>query len=160
AATMISRRDVLQAGTLGALAAGLAALPASPEADAAAEAAAHVSARDWQRLAGALSSRSALYRPRDARYRSLAIPFNHRDAGSRPAGIVACGSTADVREAVRWARGVGLPAVPRSGLGHNYAGYSTTTGLLLNMARMKGIAPRPRPGRARVRDYGPMEVTH
>jgi hypothetical protein len=157
---VISRRDVLQAGTLGAFAAGLGALNAPPNARAAAEEVEQVSRRDWRRLADALSSRSTLYRPWDSGYPPLAIPFNHRYARIKPAGIVACATTRDVREALRWARQVGLPAVPRSGLGHNYAGYSTTTGLLLNMARMTSIASAPLPGTARLRTYGPMQVVH
>ncbi|WP_254885938.1 FAD-binding oxidoreductase [Streptomyces sp. NA02950] len=123
------------------------------------EVAERVSQRDWERLVRALSPRSTLYRPGDSRYPPLALPFNHRYAGIRPAGIVTCATTGDVRAAVRWAREVGLPAVPRSGLGHNYAGYSATTGLLLNMARMKGIASTPLPG-ARSRTYGPIRVVH
>ncbi|GAA2313922.1 FAD-binding oxidoreductase [Streptomyces violaceusniger] len=120
-----------------------------------------VSRRDWELLAQALSSRSTLYRPGDPGYPPLALPFNHRYAGIRPAGIVACGTTRDVRTAVRWARTVGLPAVPRSGLGHNYAGYSATTGLLLNMARMKSIESTPAPGpRSRTRTYGRIKVVH
>jgi hypothetical protein len=121
---VISRRGVLQAGTLSAFVAGLGALEAPPDAGAAAEAAERVSRRDWKRLADALSSRSTLYRPWEPGYPPLAIPFNHRYAGIKPAGIVACTTASDVREALRWARQVGLPAVPRSGLGHNYAGYS------------------------------------
>jgi FAD/FMN-containing dehydrogenase len=151
---------VLQAGTLSAFAAGLGALQALPDAGAAAEAAERVSRRDWKRLADALSSRSTLYRPWEPGYPPLAIPFNHRYAGIKPAGIVACTTASDVREALRWARQVGLPAVPRSGLGHNYAGYSTTTGLLLNMARMKSIVSTSLPGTARLRTYGPMTVVH
>ena len=134
--------------------AGLGALQALPDAGAAVGAAERVSRRDWKRLADALSSRSTLYRPGEPGYPPLAIPFNHRYAGIKPAGIVACATASDVREALRWARQVGLPAVPRSGLGHNYAGYSTTTGLLLNMARMKSIVSTPLPGTARLRTYG------
>jgi FAD/FMN-containing dehydrogenase len=157
---VIDRRDVLQAGTLGAFAAGLGALQAPPDARAVPKAVERVSPRDWKRLAEALSSRSTLYRPWDSGYPPLEIPFNHRYAGIKPAGIVACATTNDVREALLWARQVGLPAVPRSGLGHNYAGYSTTTGLLLNMARMKSIVSASSPGTARVRSYGPMTVVH
>jgi FAD/FMN-containing dehydrogenase len=157
---VISRRDALQAGVLTACAAGLGSLGAPSGARAAAETAERVSRRDWNRLADALSSHSTLYRPWDAGYRPLAIPFNHRYSGIKPAGIVACATARDVREALLWARQVGLPAVPRSGLGHNYAGYSTTTGLLLNMARMKSIRSVPLPGQARVRSYGPMTVVH
>ena len=152
---------MLQAGTMSAVAAGLGSLSAAPDALAApAEAAELVSSRDWKRLADALSPRSTLYRPRDSSYPALAIPFNHRYAGIMPGGIVACGSDGDVRESIRWARQVGLPAVPRSGLGHNYAGYSATTGLLLNMARMRSIVSTPLPGTARVRRYGRMTVVH
>lgn len=158
---MINRRNVLQAGTLSAVAVGLGALQAAPDASAApAEAAERVNRREWKRLADALSSRSTLYRPWDSAYPPLAIPFNHRYAGIQPAGIVACATTKDVREAIRWAGEVGLPAVPRSGTGHNYAGYSATTGLLLNMARMRNIAATPLPGTARLRTYGPMNVAH
>jgi FAD/FMN-containing dehydrogenase len=157
---VISRRGLLQAGALTACAAGLGALQAPPDARAEPDAAERVSNRDWQRLASLLSSRSTLYRPWDPGYRPLAIPFNHRYAGIKPAGIVACATAGDVREAIRWARQVGLPAVPRSKLGHNYAGYSTTTGLLLNMARMKSIVSAPLPGTARSRTYGPMTVVH
>jgi FAD/FMN-containing dehydrogenase len=159
-ATVISRRDALQAGVLTACAAGLGALEAPSDARAATETAERVSCRDWKRLADALSSHAALYRPWEPAYRPLAIPFNHRYSGIKPAGIVACATARDVREALRWARQVGLPAVPRSGLGHNYAGYSTTTGLLLNMARMKSIVSTPLPGNARVQTYGPMTVVH
>jgi FAD/FMN-containing dehydrogenase len=157
---VISRRDVLQAGALSAVAAGLAGLQTPADALPVSQAAQQVSRRDWKRLADALSSRSTLYRPWDSAYPPLAIPFNHRYAGIKPAGIVACGSARDVREALCWARQVGLPAVPRSGAGHNYAGYSTTTGLLLNMARLRNIVSTPRPDTARTRIYGPMKVSH
>jgi hypothetical protein len=150
----------LRAGTLSAFAAGMAALPAPADARAVPEVAERVSRRDWKRLADALSSRSTLYRPWDSGYPPRAIPFNHRYAGIKPAGIVACATARDVREALRWAGEVGLPAVPRSGLGHNYAGYSATTGLLLNMARMRSIVATPLPGTARFRTYGPMTVIH
>jgi hypothetical protein len=157
---VINRRDLLKAGTLGAFAAGLTAPQAHADSWTVPETAEQVSRRDWWRLAQALSPLSTLYRPWDLGYPQLAIPFNHRYAGVRPAGIVACATTSDVRAALRWARDVGLPAVPRSGLGHNYAGYSTTTGLLLNMARMRSIVPTPLPGTAQLRAYGPMKVVH
>ncbi|WP_086709675.1 FAD-binding oxidoreductase [Streptomyces antimycoticus] len=159
---MINRRNVLRAGTVGVLSTEVAGLPSSPAAAAPpTEVAERVGERDWELLAQALSSRSTLYRPGDSGYPPLALPFNHRYAGICPAGIVACATTRDVRAAVRWARAVGLPAVPRSGLGHNYAGYSATTGLLLNMARMKSIVSTPLPGaRSRTRSYGRMRVVH
>ncbi|MFB7576683.1 FAD-binding oxidoreductase [Streptomyces sp. NPDC056165] len=143
-------------GTVG----GALGLQVPESAAAVAEAAGQVGRRDWERLADALSPGATLYRPGGSVYPSLALPFNHRYAGIRPAGIVACATTGDVCAAIRWARAAGLPAVPRSGLGHNYAGYSTTTGLLLNMARMRSIVSTPMPGGARRRVYGPMKVVH
>ncbi|MCC9306564.1 FAD-binding oxidoreductase [Kitasatospora sp. RB6PN24] len=157
---MINRRDALRTGVAGAIGARAVAPQAPASAAAVPDAAEQVSPRDWERLAGALSPRSTLYRPCGSGYPSLALPFNHRYDAVQPAGIVACGTTGDVGEAIRWARTVGLPAVPRSGLGHNYAGYSTTTGLLLNMARLRSIATAPRPGSSRSRGYGPMKVVH
>ncbi|MEU5031117.1 FAD-binding oxidoreductase [Streptomyces milbemycinicus] len=159
---MINRRDVLRTGTLGALGAGAVAMTAPPDAAAAAvtETAERVSRQDWKRLAASLSPGATLYRPANSGYPPLAIPFNHRYAGTHPAAIVTCATTKDVRAAIRWARAVGLPAVPRSGLGHNYAGYSTTTGLLLNMSRMRNIVTTPRRSAARSRAYGPIKVAH
>jgi hypothetical protein len=157
---VINRRDALRTGVLGAVGGPAAALSLPASAAAVCDAGRQVSPRDWERLAAALSPRSTLYRPCGSVYPSLALPFNHRYDAVQPAGIVACATTGDVREAIRWARSVGLPAVPRSGLGHNYAGYSTTTGLLLNMARMGSITTTPRPGSARSRVYGPMKVVH
>ncbi|WP_084729829.1 FAD-binding oxidoreductase [Streptacidiphilus neutrinimicus] len=162
---MIDRRDVLRAAAVGTLgtagAVGSAALGGLPAAVAAAPGLVEqVPDHAWRRLAAALSPGASLYRPHDPAYPPLALPFNHRYAGIRPQGIVACATTRDVSAAIRWAREVGLPAVPRSGLGHNYAGYSTTTGLLLNMSRMKTITAHPRPSTARTRRYGPIEVVH
>ncbi|MEU1667444.1 FAD-binding oxidoreductase [Streptomyces sparsogenes] len=157
---MINRRNVLRTGTLSALGAGAVAMKASPDAAAATGTAEPVSPQDWKRLAASLSPGATLYRPGNSGYPPLALPFNHRYAGIRPAGIVACATTRDVREAICWARAVGLPAVPRSSLGHNYAGYSTTTGLLLNMSRMKKITTVPLRSAARSRTYGPIRVVH
>lgn len=151
---MFDRRDVLRLGTAGTLAAASAV--AAPPASAAARA---VSRSDWRVLARSLSPGASLYLPGDRDYRPLSIPFNHRYEYIRPAGIVTCATTADVVAAIRWARVVGMPAVPRSGLGHNYAGYSTTRGLLLNMSRMKSITSMNSPT-ARTRRYGPIHVSH
>ncbi len=152
---MINRRELVRTGTLATL--GAAGIVASRPSSAAA---AQVGPQDWDRLAAALSSASTLYRPGDPGYAALALPFNHRYSVVAPAGIVACGSSADVSSAIRWAGPLGLPAVPRSGLGHNYAGYSTTTGLLLNMSRMKDISSAATPRPARSRTYGPVKVAH
>jgi FAD binding domain/Berberine and berberine like len=53
-----------------------------------------------------------------------------------PAGIALCAGAGDVQTCVRWARENGVPLVARSG-GHSYAGYSRTTGLQVDLRRMK-----------------------
>ncbi|MFD0660395.1 FAD-binding oxidoreductase [Thermocatellispora tengchongensis] len=100
----------------------------------------------WRELRTMLGPGGWLHRPGDAGYGALAPPQNRRYAGVLPAGIASCASTADVRAAVRWARKHGVPLVPRSG-GHNYAGYSTTQGLLLDLSRMNAVTARRIRGR-------------
>ncbi|MEU4546875.1 FAD-binding oxidoreductase [Nonomuraea dietziae] len=142
---MYHRRDLLRWGA-GAATAGLAAaLTARPAA-----AAPHrpalappVAEAAWRALGRALSSGANLYRPHAGGYSRLADPWNLRYAGVRPAGIVACATPADVQAAVRWASAHGLPLAARSG-GHNYAGYSTTPGLLISLRRMDQVRPRGR----------------
>ena len=61
---------------------------------------------------------------------------------ARPKAIVYCNSTADVQKTVSWARKYGVHLVPRSG-GHSYGGYSTTSsGVIVDVSRMKAIQPR------------------
>ena len=154
---MLNRRALLRFGaasTIGVAAGTAVAAPARGSVSAR-----DASSADWRALTAALSPGASLYRPWNRSYRPLSIPFNHRYENIRPAGIVACATTADVVASVRWANTMGVPALPRSGLGHNYAGYSTTTGLLLNMSRMKTIASTPGPP-TRARRYGPIQVAH
>ncbi|WJK42845.1 FAD-dependent oxidoreductase [Solwaraspora sp. WMMA2056] len=113
----------------------------------------------WDALQRRLSPAATLYRRGGASYEALSIPFNHRYANVRPAAILAAGTPDDVAVAVNWARDVGMPLVPRSSLGHNYAGYSTTPGLLLVASRLRDIAVAPNPAPAPPQRYGPVEVT-
>ncbi|GGM14325.1 FAD-binding dehydrogenase [Streptomyces fumigatiscleroticus] len=97
----------------------------------------------WRDLARVLSSGAGLYRPGEAAYGRTVLPDNRRYAAVRPAAIVACATEGDVRAALGWARDHRMPFAPRSG-GHNYAGYSTTKGLLISLRRMKGVTPSGR----------------
>ncbi|WP_326551869.1 FAD-binding oxidoreductase [Micromonospora sp. NBC_01813] len=114
--------------------------------------------RQWAALQRRLSPAATLYRQGGSSYEALSIPFNHRYANVRPAAILAAGTPDDVAAAVSWARDVGMPLVPRSSLGHNYAGYSTTPGLLLVMSRLRGITVAPNPSPPPPQRYGPVEV--
>ena len=68
----------------------------------------------------------------------------------RPAVIANCLSTADIADAVRFARSNGLEISVRGG-GHNPAGKAVTSGgLMINLAAMRGTYVDPRRRRARV----------
>ncbi|WP_320783007.1 FAD-binding oxidoreductase [Streptomyces sp. CRN 30] len=94
----------------------------------------------WRQLERLLSGGAGLYRPKDAPYERLVLPNNRRYAAVRPAGIAACATEGDVRAALGWAAGHELPFAVRSG-GHSFAGFSTTTGLLISLRRMRSVVP-------------------
>jgi hypothetical protein len=71
----------------------------------------------------------------DADYATAALPANARYASIRPAVIAQCADEADVVTSVRWAVENGVPLVPRGG-GHNYAGLSTTEGLVIDISAL------------------------
>lgn len=56
----------------------------------------------------------------------------------RPQAVVRCKTPEDVAEAVRFAAHHRVPAVARSG-GHSFAGYSTTTGMVIDVSPMNGV---------------------
>src|SRR5687768_399769 len=67
----------------------------------------------------------------------------------RPALIARCHGTADVVDAVKLARTLGLEVAVRGG-GHNVAGRATVDdGLMIDLAPMKGISVDPRARTAR-----------
>lgn len=57
---------------------------------------------------------------------------------NRPIGVAVCADDRDVQRCILWARDTGTPFAIRSG-GHNYAGFSTTPGLLINMRAMNRV---------------------
>ncbi|MFI6004838.1 FAD-binding oxidoreductase [Streptomyces sp. NPDC051366] len=149
---MAGRRDVLRWGA-GAAAGALAGGPAGGHGAAAAAVTplqrrprevaggSPPEAGAWRQLRRSLSPAAGLYQPGSEGFGLLAAPDNLRYAHVLPAGIVACATAGDVQAAVRWAAAHGVPLAPRSG-GHNYAGYSTTRGLLISLRRMNGVGVR------------------
>ena len=91
---------------------------------------------NWDELAERLQGR--LVRPSDPSYEMVSRPLNQRYASTEPQGVSICASVGDVRVSVDWARENGMPVAVRSG-GHNYAGYSTGEGLVINVGRMREI---------------------
>jgi FAD/FMN-containing dehydrogenase len=55
-----------------------------------------------------------------------------------PQGVAVCADADDVRRAVRFAAAEGLPVAIRSG-GHNYAGYCSGPGLVVNLGSMRDV---------------------
>lgn len=148
---VLDRRAVLRTGAATALAGAGAALPAGPASAAAVGSAAgspgvvkprsavqpeNLDARGWRQLAD--SVRGPLFRQQDANFWALSVPENHRFAQIIPAGILCPDTPADVARAISWASENQLPVTPRGG-GHSYAGFSSTTGLLLSLARMRQV---------------------
>lgn len=91
---------------------------------------------DWNALARGLQGK--VVRPGDAAYdkaRQLYIP---RFDDIRPAGIAYCENASDVSECLAFATRQRLPVAVRSG-GHNYAGWSTGTGLVIDVSPMNSI---------------------
>jgi len=92
---------------------------------------------DWARLRHAL--KGPLVRPVDAGYDAARAVYDLRYASVAPAAIAYCASPHDVQVAVDFCRAHGVAPIPRCG-GHSYGGYSTGTGLVIDVTRMSGVA--------------------
>jgi FAD/FMN-containing dehydrogenase len=77
-------------------------------------------------------------RPGQPAYPQARELFNPRFDHVRPGGVAYCETSDDVAVAVVFARDAGLPLALRSG-GHSYAGWSTGTGLVLDVSRMSRV---------------------
>lgn len=135
----ISRRFVLRAGAAAAVGAAAHGFGQRPAAAVATAPAALPEPGAWRELQRKLSPAARLFRPGDPEYADHASADNQRYAGVRPAGVLACATEDDVRAVLRWCADEGMPFAPRSG-GHNYAGYSTTTGLVVSLRAMNQVA--------------------
>src|SRR5690242_8138753 len=66
----------------------------------------------------------------------------------RPAVIVRCLNSADVAQAIAFARRAGLEIAVRGG-GHNYAGFAVCEGgVMIDLSRMNGVTVDPTARRA------------
>jgi FAD/FMN-containing dehydrogenase len=94
------------------------------------------SAADWAALAKDLSG--SLIRPGSSGYAAALRLFDPRFDGLRPAGIAYCRSPQDVATCLTFARRYGVPVAARCG-GHSYAGWSSTTGLIVDVTSMSSV---------------------
>ena len=92
---------------------------------------------DWNALAHELSG--PLVRPGEADYTVARRLFDPRFDAISPAGIAYCQINRDVVACLAFVRKFKLPVAARCG-GHSYAGYSTTTGLVIDVSRIGGIS--------------------
>ncbi|MFC5662463.1 FAD-binding oxidoreductase [Kitasatospora misakiensis] len=131
---MITRRSLI--GAAGALAVPLAAVPALPTVATAAEA----RRRRWSRLSGYLHGTLVL--PGDPAYGVAKQIGQARFDSVEPAAIAYCADEADVALCLRYAQDHDLPIAVRAG-GHSGGGYSTGTGLVIDVSRLNASTVTP-----------------
>jgi FAD/FMN-containing dehydrogenase len=111
--------------------------PAGGTAGAAAPAATQSpSPADWAALGHDLSG--TLVRPGEAAYTVSKRLFDPRFDSLHPAGIAYCRNPHDVATCLAFVRKFGVPVAARCG-GHSYAGWSSTSGLIVDVTRMAGV---------------------
>jgi FAD/FMN-containing dehydrogenase len=125
------RRAFLGMAAAGAVSACSASLAVSPIARSAGP-----TPSDWAALARDLSG--SLVRPGEASYTVSRRLFDPRFDGIRPAGIAYCQTPHDVATCLAFVRKFRLPVAARSG-GHSYAGWSSTSGLIVDVSMMAGV---------------------
>src|SRR5487761_1133098 len=91
---------------------------------------------DWTALGRDLGGR--LVRPGDHDYGTARLLFDPRFDSIRPAGVAYCRSAADVAACLAFARRYAVPVAARSG-GHSYAGWSSSTGLAVDVTELASV---------------------
>jgi FAD/FMN-containing dehydrogenase len=102
---------------------------------------------DLDALATSLGDR--LLRPSDRGYLTAARLFSTRFDAVRPEAVARCASVDDVQRCLEFVRATRTPIAARSG-GHSYAGYSTTSGLVIDVGPMKSVGPGASADTARI----------
>jgi FAD/FMN-containing dehydrogenase len=93
-------------------------------------------AADWTALGHDLSG--TLVRPGEAAYNTDKRLFDPRFDSLHPAGIAYCRNPHDVSACLAFVRKYGVPVAARCG-GHSYAGWSSSSGLIVDVTRMAGV---------------------
>ncbi|KPI19092.1 FAD linked oxidase domain-containing protein [Actinobacteria bacterium OK074] len=91
---------------------------------------------DWERLRTDLAGEVVL--PGDSGYGTARqLQIAEFDA-VRPAGVAYCETVTDIQTCLSFGRAHELHVTPRAG-GHNFAGWSTTEGMVVDVSRMDGV---------------------
>lgn len=136
----LTRRKFLERSGKAAAAAAVAAQPAWLAACGSSSSKSAASNADWSALSKQLHGR--LLRPGEPEYATSALPYNKLYDSVRPQGIAKCASPADARAALAWAAQTGEQFTVMSG-SHSYAGYSTCTGLVIDMSSLNRLSFDP-----------------
>jgi hypothetical protein len=131
ASSGLPRRRFLQAGITFAAAGALGVGGTSVAAPARLS-----SPRDFGPLRGDMKGR--LIEPGQEGYMMAAYPNNARWANDLPKAVAMCADESDVQRCINWVRDYRAPFAVRSG-GHSYAGFSTTSGLLISVKAMNKV---------------------
>ena len=91
---------------------------------------------DWAALSKKLSGTLVL--PDDPAYAVSRQLFDFRYDAIRPQAIAYCESVSDIQNCLDVARSSAVTPRPRAG-GHSYGGWSTGTGLVIDVTRMAGV---------------------
>ena len=122
----VDRRTLFRAGAGAAVLATLAGTSFADEAK----------KIPWGDLATKLQG--TLVTPSDAAYATAKQAYYSQYDSINPQAVAYCVSTEDVAACVKFARANNITATARSG-GHSSAGYSTTTGLTVDVSRMNSV---------------------
>ena len=104
-------------------------------------------ATDLDALRRSLGDR--LITPTDPTYSTVAGLFDPRFDRIHPLAIARCTSTQDIQRCLDFARSTGTPVAARSG-GHSYGGYSTSSGLVIDIGPLNAIVVDTSSGIARI----------
>jgi FAD/FMN-containing dehydrogenase len=77
--------------------------------------------------------------PGDSSYTQARVLYNTRFDGVHPRAVVLCETREDVERTVRWANKHRVRIAPRSG-GHSYGGYSTSSGVVVDVSRLHAVS--------------------
>jgi FAD/FMN-containing dehydrogenase len=82
--------------------------------------------------------RGPVITPGEPQYASARLEYDALYDSIRPLAVAQPLDAADVSKVVDWARTTGVHIVARSG-GHSYGGYSTTTGVVVDLSKLAGV---------------------
>jgi FAD/FMN-containing dehydrogenase len=105
-------------------------------------------AADWAGLRRQLSS-GLLVTPDSSGYGTAKLLFDPKFDDARPQGIAYCATAPDVSACLDFVRRFGLPVAARSG-GHSYGGWSSSTGLVIDVSKMSRVSVDAAAGTVRV----------